>query len=85
MPTELIKQVNIGKDTATKLKLVGINNVEELKAAGVENAFIRLRTLDPGACICLLYGLDGAISDIKSIELSAERKKELQQFIKSLK
>jgi DNA transformation protein len=72
--------VNIGKDTETKLKQAGIDSVSKLKAVGTEQAFLRLQALDPGACIQLLYGLDGAVSGIKATELSQERKEELKAF-----
>jgi DNA transformation protein and related proteins len=74
--------VNIGADTESKLIQVGIDSYEKLVAAGTEDAFIRLQKMDPGACLCLLYGLDGAIRGIKASQLSPERKKELQQFHK---
>lgn len=85
MATELSKQVNIGKDTESKLKQVGIGTFEELESIGSEQAFIRLQTIDPGACLCLLYGLEGAIEGIKSSNLTAEKKKELQEFYKMVK
>lgn len=85
MATELSKRVNIGKDTESKLKQVGIGTFEELESIGTEQAFIRLQTIDPGACLCLLYGLEGAIEGIKSSNLTAEKKKELQEFYKMVK
>ena len=72
--------VNIGKDTEKKLKKAGIDSVSKLKAVGTEQAFIRLQAMDPGACIQLLYGLDGAVSGIKATELSQQRKEELKAF-----
>jgi DNA transformation protein and related proteins len=80
MPKELIKQVNIGKDTEAKLKQVGIHSVEDLISVGSRQAFLRLQTLDPGACLSLLYGLDGAVEGVKSKDLSARRKLELIEF-----
>jgi DNA transformation protein len=72
--------LNIGKDTEAKLKRSGIDSVSKLKAVGTEQAFLRLQAMDPGACIQLLYGLDGAVSGIKATELSQERKEELKAF-----
>ncbi|MFA5046634.1 MAG: TfoX/Sxy family protein [Paludibacter sp.] len=80
MTTDLSKQPNIGKDTETKLIQVGINSYAELKAVGTEQAFLRLQTLDPGACIQLLYGLEGAIEGIPATRLPAEKKQELREF-----
>lgn len=77
---ELTELPNIGKDTAGKLRQVGINTAEEFRAAGTEQAFLRLQALDPGACIQLLYGLEGAFEGIKDKNLSPEKKKELLDF-----
>jgi DNA transformation protein len=85
MTSDLSKQINIGKDTEKKLQQVGINFFDELKSLGSEQTFIRLQTLDKGACISLLYGLEGAIQGIKYNKLPLERKLELQQFIKMAK
>lgn len=80
MTTDLLKQHNIGKDTATKLIEVGINSYTELKEAGTEQAFLRLQTLDSGACIQLLFGLEGAIEGIPYTQLSPQKKQELREF-----
>ena len=82
---DLSKCINIGKDTEFKLKQVGIDSFEKLKSIGSENAFIRLQTLDPGACLSLLCGLEGAIDGTKWNELPPERKQELRQFHKTVK
>lgn len=80
MTSHLSEHINIGKDTESKLIRVGIDSFEKLVSVGSEQAFIRLQALDPGACLNLLYGLDGAIQGIKWNELPMERKKELLQF-----
>jgi DNA transformation protein and related proteins len=82
MKSDLRSHINIGKDTETKLIQVGIDSFEKLKSIGSEQAFIRLQTLDPGACLDLLYGLEGAILGIKWNELSKEKKQLLRQFHK---
>jgi DNA transformation protein and related proteins len=82
MKSDLRSHINIGKDTETKLIQVGIDSFAKLKSIGSEQAFIRLQTLDPGACLDLLYGLEGAILGIKWNELSKEKKQSLQQFHK---
>lgn len=85
MATDLSKQPNIGKDTETKLIQVGIGSYAELKAAGTEQAFLRLQAIDPGACIQLLYGLEGAIQGIHATKLSPEKKQELKEFHRLVK
>lgn len=78
--SDLSKQPNIGKDTESKLIQVGIGSFAELKAVGTEQAFLRIQTLDPGACIQLLYGLEAAIEGIPATRLSPEKKQELKEF-----
>jgi len=80
MKTDLSLQPNIGKDTEAKLVEVGIRNYAELQTVGTEQAFLRLQNLDLGACIHLLYGLEGAIEGIPYSKLSAEKKQELREF-----
>ncbi len=76
---------NMGKDTIRRLKEVGINSVSELKAVGSEQAYLRLRAVDPGACLSLLCVLEGAVQGIRWHQLPPERKEELKQFIKIIK
>ena len=64
------------------LEQVGISSAEELKQVGSENAFIRLKTIDPGACFSMLCGLEGAVQGIRWHNLSPERKQELKEFLK---
>jgi DNA transformation protein len=82
MKSDLINQINIGKDTEGKLIQVGIDSFAKLQSVGSEQAFLRLQTLDPGACLDLLYGLEGAIEGIKWNKLSPDKKRALLQFHK---
>ena len=85
MASDLLKHLNIGKDTEKKLILAGIDSFEKLTTAGTEQAFLRLKAIDPGACLNLLYGLDGAIQGIKWNELPPGRKQALLDFYKMAK
>lgn len=76
---------NIGKVVAEKLKEVGIATPEELCKVGAEQAFIRLQTIDEGACLCMLQGLEGAVQGIRWHNLPKERKEELKQFFRMRK
>jgi len=80
MKSNLSQQLNIGKDTETKLIQVGIDSFEKLVSIGSQQAFLMLQTMDPGACLSLLYGLEGAIQNIKWNRLSPEKKRELKLF-----
>jgi DNA transformation protein and related proteins len=75
-------RINIGKDTEAKLIQAGIDSFEKLEAMGSERAFLLLQAMDPGACLNLLYGLEGAITGIKWHDLSPEKKQELLLFHK---
>lgn len=85
MKTELTDMPNIGKVVAEKLIEVGISTPEELRAIGAEQAFIRLQTIDEGACLCMLQGLEGAVQGIRWHNLPKERKEELKQFFRMRK
>ena len=72
---------NIGTTIADKLIKVGISTPEDLVNTGSEQAIIRISTLDnSGACINMLYALEGAIQGIRWHGLDADRKQELLEF-----
>lgn len=77
---ELTSLPNIGKVVAERLKEVGIETSDDLKRIGSESAFIRLKTVDEGACINELMGLEGAIQGIRWHNLDENRKAELKVF-----
>ncbi len=85
MKPELTDLPNIGKVVAEKLKEVGISTPDELRTVGAEQAFIRLQTIDEGACLCMLQGLEGAVQGIRWHNLPKERKEELKQFFRMRK
>ena len=82
---DLASMPNLGKETIKRLHEVGIHTPEELKAVGTEQVFLRLKAIDPGACFCMLCGIEGAIQGIRWHNLHAERKQELKQFLKMTK
>jgi len=73
---------NIGKTLSNKLKQAGIKTADELKSIGVENTFIKLKTLDDDACLNMLFAIEGAINGIKWHDLSEQKKAELKAFFK---
>ena len=81
---ELEKLPNIGKTVAEILRKIGVNTEQELVEMGSENAIIKISTLEnSGACINMLYALEGAIQGIRWHGLSREKKQELKEFYKS--
>ncbi|MDX9943136.1 MAG: TfoX/Sxy family protein [Bacteroidales bacterium] len=73
---------NLGKTLAVKLIQAGIHNPIELQSAGAENAFLRIRAIDPDACLNMLLALEGAIQGIRWHNLDPSRKEELKAFFR---
>ncbi|MCG8619764.1 MAG: TfoX/Sxy family protein, partial [Desulfobacterales bacterium] len=68
-----------------KLNQIGIKSVEELKETGSENLIVKLITLEnSGACINMLYALEGAIQGIRWHGIDKKRKQELLEFYRSI-
>ena len=71
---------NIGAHAEQQLTEVGIDTAEALIEAGAEQAWLRVKTIDPGVCLHMLYGLEGAVQGSPKKNLSPERKAELKAF-----
>jgi len=76
---ELSKLPNIGKELERQLNEVGIMTADELKELGAQQAWLKIRAIDPSACLHRLTALEGAVEGIKKTELSPD-KKELKDF-----
>lgn len=81
---ELCSLQNVGKVLERNLNAVGINTTEDLLKIGSKEAFLRIKIIDSGACLHMLYGLEGAVEGIKDSLLSGETKKDLKCFFKNL-
>lgn len=78
--------LNIGKVVEGMLNSVGIETAEQLKEAGTEQAFLKLKAAYPDdCCFHKLMGIESAVQDIKKTEISAERKAQLKNFFDELK
>lgn len=76
---------NVGKVLESNLNAIGIYTPEQLIEIGSKEAFMRIRLkVDDGACLHMLYGIQGAIERIKDNELSENTKNDLREFYKSL-
>ena len=76
---------NIGKILVDKLNIIGIKTEQDLKNTGSENAIIKIITIEnSGACINMLYALEGAIQGVRWHVLNKERKQELKEFYRIL-
>jgi DNA transformation protein len=76
---------NISTMNEMKLVQAGIETPEQLAAIGSREAIRMVReTSDPGACLSMLYGLEGAVRGIRWHDLPDEVKKDLKEFHKTL-
>jgi DNA transformation protein len=75
---------NIGKVAEKLLLQSGIDTPDKLNAVGSKEAFLKIRQIDPTACLHMLYGLEGAIQGIKDSGLSQEVKNELKDFFNNV-
>ncbi|TWH51886.1 TfoX/Sxy family protein [Sporomusa sp. KB1] len=83
--SKLSKLPNIGKILEANLLAVGIETPEQLREIGAKEAFRRIRLQrDPGACLHMLYGIQGAILGILDTLMPADTKLELKAFFHSL-
>jgi len=76
---------NIGTELERKLKSIGITTVEELKKAGSEETFVRLKALYPNVCLVHLYAIHGAINDTEYNQLPEDVKQSLKTFADQFK
>ncbi|HWR38127.1 MAG TPA: TfoX/Sxy family protein [Patescibacteria group bacterium] len=75
----LSKLPNVGKVLEDNLRSVGIETPEQLRELGAVETFRRIRLQrDPGACLHMLYGIQGAILGIPDKQLPPEIKQELK-------
>lgn len=81
---ELNKLPNIGKNLEEKLNDVDIFTRDELLSLGSKVAFMKIRKIDNGACLNMLYALEGAVQGIRWHYLSKETKNDLKIFINSV-
>ena len=76
---------NVGKVLEANLRRVGIETPEQLRSAGAEAAFLRIRDrADSGACLHMLYGIQGAIDGIPDRFLPGAVKQRLKKFYKNI-
>jgi DNA transformation protein len=76
---------NIGKNTEQQLNDVGIYSAEQLIKKGSKQAWLKIKEIDPSACIHRLYGLEGAIRGIRKAELPDDVKTDLKEFYNTFK
>ncbi len=83
--SEMTSLKNIGTKLEEQLKLVGITTPEQLKKAGSREAWLKIKAIDPSACLMRLSALEGAIQGVRWHDLDAKVKEELKAFYHSHK
>ena len=82
---KLIDLPNIGPKLAEHLIRAGIETPDQLRAAGAEEAFLRIRAqVDSNACLHELEALAGAAAGVRKSLLPTERKAELKSWFRAL-
>lgn len=72
---------NVGSVLHNNLLRIGVETPEQLRNIGAEEAFVRIRMqADPGACLHMLYGIQGAIDGTPYKFLSIKEKERLKTF-----
>lgn len=77
---KLSEYPNIGLAVEEQLHQVGIDTIDQLQEIGSQEAWLKIQSIDPTACIHRLYALEGAIQGIKKKDLSQQDKQYLKDF-----
>lgn len=75
---------NVGKVLESNLQRIGVETPEQLQEMGSKEAFLRIRLHDCGACLHMLYGLQGAVEGIRDTQLNQDTKEDLKRFFNGL-
>lgn len=82
--SDLKDMPNIGRTLADRMQAAGITTSDDLKTIGSKEAFIKVLSVFPEACINQLYAMEGAIQNIRWHHLPDESKANLKDFYNSL-
>jgi len=82
---ELRNLPNIGPELERQLLEVEIDTVEKLKSIGSREAWLRILSRDPSACLMRLTALEGAIQGVRWHQLDETTKRELKAFYRESK
>jgi len=77
---ELTTLPNIAAKLEAQLIEAGITTVEELRQVGSREAWLRILSRDPSACIMRLSALEWAMQGVRWHYLDEETKRSLKEF-----
>ncbi len=85
MMGELSSLPNVGKVLENNLNAIGITTIKEFLKQDSQEIFIKIRRYqDSGACLHMLYGIEGAKQGINDSLLSTDTKQALKDFYNAL-
>ncbi len=76
---------NIGPKLTHQLEMAGIATPEALRAIGSREAWLRILSMDPSACLLRLQSLEGAVRGVPKKALDAAVREELRAFYRQHK
>jgi DNA transformation protein len=82
---ELMKLPNIGVKLEEQLTEAGFTSAGQLRETGSREAWLRIRSRDPSACLMRLSAMEGAIQGVRWHNLDEQTKKELKNFYRQHK
>ena len=71
---------NVGPVLEDLLKRAGMGSPEALRAIGSREAWLRIRGIDPSACLHMLQALEGAVRGVPKKDLPDPIKAGLREF-----
>lgn len=77
---ELSKLPNTGNPMEEQFAQAGIVTADELRKIGAKAAWLKIRQIDPSACIHPLLALEGAIEGVQKSLLPGAVKADLKAF-----
>ncbi len=83
--SELTAMANIGQKLEAQLIEIGITTPDQLVATGSREAWLRIKAIDPSACLMRLSALEGAIQGLRWHHLDDTTKAQLKAFYHSHK
>ena len=80
MNGSLSSMPNIGPALEDLLKRAEVETPEALRTIGSREAWLRIRGIDPSACLHMLQALEGAVRDVRKKDLPESVKAGLREF-----
>lgn len=76
---------NIGPKLESQLQEAGIETISDLRSVGSREAWLRILSRDPSACMMRLSALEGALQGVRWQKLDEATKKDLREFYRQYK